>query len=702
MMYLPCFINIINSSIHQFINSSIHQKKTLNLQLKNTNMKRVTIFLLMSVQILTAQNPIDSLNNLIKTTDSDIRRLELLCEKNQIFINTSADSLIENSRKIIKLAKVLNKPDLMSESYRYIAEAGLRKHNFDMAKQNAEKALQIDDSLHRYADMILDYNQLGRSYYNFGQPEKAINIYKKAVAVYEKNPVGNKIGTIYGNIGAAYNLLNRPNDALKYFLKQADFIANIDDPLQKSKVNYNIGYTYMQLEQFNKGEKYFLEALKDSAKIEVKDYVYVNYHALGMLYSRWNKLDKALESNKIALKFFDATQNKMYQFDLHNNNAAIYLKKGEKQLALQEADKAFEIAKQIGFKLGMDAAHSTKAEIYVHFGDFDEAEKILKPLKNDSSITHYEIKLSLYNSLYEVDKHKKDYKEALFYHEKLKKLNDSILKAQRDSKIAEVETRYQTEKKEKENLKLKAEKARQDLLLAQQSKRNTYLTAGILIALTGLGIFAFFYRRNKRQKELIEHLQKDLHHRIKNNLAVIDALIEDIKDEFDNTGIHNKLNELQNRINSINEIHRQLYFNKDITHLNLKNYLDKISRSIQESFGNNEVVIQNKVPENFKLEVNTSFPIGLIVNEFLTNSFKYAFDKQKNPKINIELTDKGRHYLLKLSDNGKGLPENLDIDNLDSFGLSIMKLLAQQLRGTFRLKNHNGVQIEIEFPKRHN
>ena len=646
-----------------------------------------------------AQQPVDSINQLLQTADSNHKRIALLQQKNPFFLNTSPDSLIENNRKIIKLAKQLNKPQLISEAYRYIAEAGLRKHNFDLAKQNAEKALKIDDSLQHYADMILDYNQLGRSYYDFDHPKKAIAIYKKAVAVYQAHPVGHKIGTIYGNIGAAYNRLNQPNEALKYFLKQAEFVEQHNDPLQKSKVNYNIGYTYMQMEQFKKGEKYFLKALQDSAKIDVKDYVYVNYHALGMLYSRWNKLDKALEANQKALKYFDATQNKMYQFDLHNNNAAIYLKKGNKNKALQEAEQAYQIAKQVGFKLGMDAAQATKADIYVNFRDYKQAEKILNRLKKDSSITHHEILLSLYNSLYKVDKHNKNYKEALFYHEKLKHLNDSILKAQRDSKVAEVETRYQTEKKEKENLKLKAEKAQQELLLAKESKQNTYLSAGILIAITGLGIFAFYYRRNKRQKDLIEHLQKDLHHRIKNNLAVIDALIEDIKDEFDDTNIHAKLNELQNRINSINEIHRQLYFNKDITHLNLKTYLDKISHSIQESFGKNDVTIDNKVPESFKLEVNTSFPIGLIVNEFLTNSFKYAFDGQSNGKITIDLIEKGRNYVLKLSDNGKGLPPDLDIENLDSFGLSIMQLLAKQLKGIFRIQSKNGVQIEIEFPK---
>ena len=662
-------------------------------------MKYFLILYLFSIRLLIAQQPIDSINHLLQTAGSDSKRIALLQQKTPFFLNTSPDSLIENNLKIIKLAKRLNKPNLMSEAYRYIAEAGLRKHNFELAKNNAEKALKIDDSLQHHADMILDYNQLGRSYYNFDHPKKAIEIYKKAVAVYKMHPVGQKIGTIYGNIGAAYNRLNQPNEALKYFLKQATFVDSLNDPLQKSKVNYNIGYTYMQMDQLKKGEKYFLKALQDSAKIDIKDYVYANYHALGMLYSRWHKLDKALKANQKALKYFDATQNKMYQFDLHNNNAAIYLKKDNKTKALQEAELAYKIAKQVGFKMGMDAAQATKADILIHFGDYDQAEKILNRLKKDSTITYHEILLSLYNSLYKVNKHNKNYKEALLYHEKLNKLNDSILKAQRDSKVAEVETRYQTEKKEKENLKLKAEKVQQELLLAKESKRNTYLSAGILMAIIGLGIFAFYYRRNKRQKDLIEHLQKDLHHRVKNNLAVIDALIEDIKDEYEDTNIHAKLNELQNRINSINEIHRQLYFNKDITHLNLKTYLDKISKSIQESFGKKDIKIENKVPESFKLEVNTSFPIGLIVNEFLTNSFKYAFDEQSHGKITIDLIEKGRNYVLKLTDNGKGLPPDLDIEHLDSFGLSIMQLLAKQMRGSFRIKGKKGVQIEIEFPK---
>jgi len=673
-----------------FLNSQTEQMKRL--------LAKLSLLVLFSVA-QAQQKPIDSLEQLLTKSHSDSEKIALRLQLNDYYLNTSLQKLKENNTIIVNLAQKLNQPQVAAKAYRYLAEAGLRMHQFEQAKSNAEKALHIDDSLKDYRNLILDYNQLGRAYYDFDRPKEAIKIYQKAVNLYEQHPEGDKIGTVYGNIGAAYNRLNRPHESLKYFLKQAEFAEKNNKIRQKSKVNYNIGYTYMQMEQFPKAEKYFLKALADSAQIKVKDYVYVNYHALGMLYSRWNKPEKALEANQKALAYFDRTQNKMYQFDLHNNNAAIYLKLGQKQKALDEAVKAKKIAEQIGFKLGIDAANATIADIYVHFGEYQKAMPILNKMAKDSTIQHHEIKEALYKNLYLVNKYKKDYKTALQYHEKLKKLSDSILKAQRDSKVAEVETRYQTEKKERENLQLKADKAHQQLLLEKENKRNTYLTAGITMALLILGIIIFYYRRSQRQKELIEHLQKDLHHRIKNNLAIIDALIEDIKDEYEDNGIHQKLAELQNRINSINEIHRQLYHNKDITHLNLNNYIDRIGQLVKKSFGNPDITINNLIDQKHKMNVNTSFPIGLIVNEFITNSFKYAFDKGQKGEIKIDLKQEGKNYILSLSDNGKGLPKDLDIDNLDSFGLSIMTLLAKQLKGTFSIEGSQGVKIIIKFPK---
>ena len=88
----------------------------------------------------------------------------------------------------------------------------------------------------------------------------------------------------------------------------------------------------------------------------------------------------------------------------------------------------------------------------------------------------------------------------------------------------------------------------------------------------------------------------------------------------------------------------------------------------------------------------------MIVNEFLTNSYKYAFDNSDG-EIKIGMKENKQHYELSLSDNGKGLPKDFDIKKIDSFGMRIMKLLAKQLNGTFNLSNSNGVTLQIKFPK---
>lgn len=231
-------------------------------------------------------------------------------------------------------------------------------------------------------------------------------------------------------------------------------------------------------------------------------------------------------------------------------------------------------------------------------------------------------------------------------------------------------------------------------------KNKNILTLGLLIGFLILATLMalYFLEKIKKQKALVENLQKELHHRVKNNLSIIDSFIEVTKDEFDDQKFDTKLTELQNRINSINEVHQQLYTNNDITNLNLKNYIEKLTKNVSAAFSNQNIIIEKNVKDNLRLQTDKSFPIGLIINEFLTNSYKYAFNNNQG-KIKIYLNDIGNTYQLSLSDNGKGLPSNFDIDKTDSFGLRIIKLLAQQLNGTFDLTSTEGVQLTINFPK---
>lgn len=372
------------------------------------------------------------------------------------------------------------------------------------------------------------------------------------------------------------------------------------------------------------------------------------------------------------------------------------------RIVVDYADKALKIAENINHRLAINGAKQTLSSAYIDLGQYEKAEKYLLEIAKDTvdiNLISRETKMSIYKNLSSVYEGKKDFKKSLMYFTKFKNVNDSILIDKRDSNVTEIETKYQTEKKEKENLQLKADKAEQELLLEKENKRKWYFALGLLVALLTLGVFIFYYKRNQEQKTVIENLQKDLHHRVKNNLAIIDALIDDIKDEFDNEKFKTKLTELQNRIDSINEVHSQLYLNTDITNLKLKKYVEKLANNVQQSFAKENIVIKQDIDNALKLNVDKSFPVGLIINEFLTNSFKYAFDDDKKGIVTVSIIEKAQTYLLTLSDNGKGFPKDFDISKLDSFGLDVMKLLSKQLKGTFLLDGTNGVNLNIEFPK---
>ena len=261
-----------------------------------------------------------------------------------------------------------------------------------------------------------------------------------------------------------------------------------------------------------------------------------------------------------------------------------------------------------------------------------------------------------------------------------------------------METKYQTEKKEKENLQLKADKIEQEQLTEKANTQKILFGIGLLASLVTLVVFTFFYRKNKKQKTIIESLQKELHHRVKNNLSIIDTFIEVAKEEFSDSKFETKLTELQNRIDSINEVHHQLYQSHDVTNLNLKKYIDTLAQNINTSFSDSNIHLKTSIDDDLNINADKSFSVGLIVNEFLTNSYKYAFDNADG-EIQIGMKENKQHYELSLSDNGKGLPKDFDIKKIDSFGMRIMKLLTEQLNGTFNLSNSNGVTLQIKFPK---
>jgi len=196
-----------------------------------------------------------------------------------------------------------------------------------------------------------------------------------------------------------------------------------------------------------------------------------------------------------------------------------------------------------------------------------------------------------------------------------------------------------------------------------------------------------------------EALIKEIHHRVKNNLAIILSVIGIQYRKCDNEEVKTALEETRGRIKSISYIHENLCRSDDCVNINIKKYLnDLASYQYKNYISKNENIALKTDIDDEKINIERSIPIGLIINELLTNSLKYAFPSAPNGEIFISFKNRKDEYNLIVKDNGVGYRYDLDIDNVETTGFKIVSLLANQLNGKIFLNTKNGFETVITFP----
>ncbi len=197
-----------------------------------------------------------------------------------------------------------------------------------------------------------------------------------------------------------------------------------------------------------------------------------------------------------------------------------------------------------------------------------------------------------------------------------------------------------------------------------------------------------------------EVLLKEIHHRVKNNMAVVSSLLNLQSNKVQDLEVQMALQESQNRVQAMALIHETLYQSDSLAQVDLQSYIDKLMASLVSIFhGKLSGVTFHVDTDEVKLEVSQAVPCGLIINELITNSFKYAFAEGARGEVRITaslLPDNVAE--LKVRDTGVGFPSNLDLENTTSLGLRLIGLMVEQLHGNWELRNQDGAQVIIRWP----
>jgi len=197
-----------------------------------------------------------------------------------------------------------------------------------------------------------------------------------------------------------------------------------------------------------------------------------------------------------------------------------------------------------------------------------------------------------------------------------------------------------------------------------------------------------------------EVLLREVHHRVKNNMQIIQSLFKLQVRNVDDEKIHRILRDAGNRIRSMSLIHEKLYRSKDLVKINFNEYIVNLARDLYQSYRTSTNQIRFRVDcGDISLDINIAIPCGLVINELITNSLKHAFPGDKSGEINIifKSLDDDR-FSLVFSDNGIGIPDEIDFKNTDSFGLHLVNILVEgQLMGEIELDRKYGTKFLIKF-----
>jgi len=194
-----------------------------------------------------------------------------------------------------------------------------------------------------------------------------------------------------------------------------------------------------------------------------------------------------------------------------------------------------------------------------------------------------------------------------------------------------------------------------------------------------------------------EILLKEIHHRVKNNLQIVYSMLNMQSRQVDDKSARKVLSEGKSRVMAMALIHKVLYESENLNEVNIKEYVNSLIENISSVYANDNKVIEVCIEaKDILLNLDLAIPLGLILNELLTNSYKHAFVNMDSGSINISIEKKNELYYFRYKDNGVGL-KNEDINGHKTLGMRLVSRLSNQINANAILKSNNGVEVTFNF-----
>jgi two-component sensor histidine kinase len=322
-------------------------------------------------------------------------------------------------------------------------------------------------------------------------------------------------------------------------------------------------------------------------------------------------------------------------------------------------------------------------------GSMDQAKRFadscLQKALMSKSFTDKMDAYALVSAFYEK---KQDFGRSLFFKKKELLIRDTLLSLNNFESIQRLRQEFDLERKDTQ-----IEKQQQEI--NQQKKIWRGLIAITMLMAVGILFLLYFVRQSRRSKERNALLLKELNHRVKNNLQTVSSIMRLQARQIKDPAVKEVLHESQARLDALSLIHQQLYRTDDVENINLEKFIHDLIDKLLLTHDLMDKPFERDISiEKTPLSVDVALPLGLVINELLTNSFKYAYPSVSEAKLTIHLQKKKFHY----ADNGEGLPKDFTPEKTPTFGTQLIISLSKQLRAKLKFYNLGGANCDITLP----
>ncbi|MEP6932214.1 MAG: histidine kinase dimerization/phosphoacceptor domain -containing protein [Flavobacterium sp.] len=617
-------------------------------------------------------------------------------------------------------SKKNNVPVLQADAYKELcAYKGYEKEDIQEKIKYLETAIPLyrkNRAFKKQADALKD---LADYYGSIEENQKALQLLENAVAIYKA--IGFKeLQGAYTLMSDNYGILQNTQLSLQYALMAEKTAEEVHDTSYQLCTIYNhLALAYYDLLKYDLAFSNFEKALNIALDSKnVGDINTISYN-LASLYCQQKNYREALRTLKRTAKDYppkdDITKVRQrfiftvcYSMLKQLDNAKPYYEQILKDYEASDAGLAYKLTAIIIYLQQSGQVEKT----YAYIEKFKEFAK-----KSNKLILYSQIELLSFQS----DHASKKYESAIRHLQQHQRLRDSLFNVEKLKQSAALQLQFETEKKDK-NIKLLTQQGKLQEIQIQKDLVIRYVFIGSVVVLV-LFLMLLYNRfrlkkktneqleikrqqineQNELNKKMLiekEWLLKEIHHRVKNNLQIVISLLNTQSAYLDNEDALMAIQNSQHRMHAMSLIHQKLYQSDNLANIDMSWYIYELISYMKECFDTDRNINFVLDTEKVYLDVAQAVPLGLIINEAINNTIKYAFPSGRKGDVNVSLKNTGENdYQLIISDNGVGLPDHFETVERNSLGMNLMIGLSDQIDGTFDMENNNGLKITITFTR---